>query len=258
MGPGRIVKISDELFLRENAENNDVMILEIPVFSADDAIVAAQHGASRLELCASYLEGGLTPGGGLLRYLKDKITIPVYVMIRPKAGYFFYSGHDIGVMKEEIRLLRDLGADGFVFGVLNRDRTVDTSACKDLIRAAGNLPCTFHRAFDQVPDVDEALKQLTDCGFARILTSGHPDNVNRGLQTLIRLIEKAGDEMVIMPGGGLRPEHLRDLWNPGILQEIHASCRSEHAERTDRADDFTSLDPRLIRRFRREIARLEQ
>lgn len=234
------------------------MILEIPVFSADDALVAARHGAGRLELCTSYLEGGLTPGGGLLRYLKDQLTLPVFVMIRPRAGDFYYSGHDISVMKEEIRLLKDLGADGFVFGMLNRDRTVDTAACRALIRAAGNLPCTFHRAFDLVPDVEEALKQLTDCGFTRILTSGQSDSVDGGVQTLIRLIEIAGDEVVIMPGGGLRPEHLRDLWNQGGLQEIHASCRSDRVKKVERAGGFTSVDSRLIERFKQEIARLEQ
>src|SRR5690625_7359655 len=116
------------------------MILEIPVFSADDALVAARHGAGRLELCTSYLEGGLPPGGGLLRYLKDQLNLPVFVMIRPRAGDFYYSGHGISVMKEEVRLLKDLGAEGFGFGMLNRDRSVDIAHCSAPIRADGSRP----------------------------------------------------------------------------------------------------------------------
>ena len=236
------------------------MTLEIPVFSVDDALAAAQYGAGRLELCSSYLEGGLTPGPGLLSYLKKSVSVPIFVMIRPKAGDFFYSPDDISVMKEEIRLFSDLGADGFVFGVLNRDKTVDLKTCTKLVQQAGGLPCTFHRAFDVVPDFDEALQQVIDCGFSRILTSGHPENVDSGLQSLLRLLKRADDQIIIMPGGGLRPVHLTELNQHRLLKEIHASCRStvssEHS--TEFAPPITSspIDPQLVEQFQNAMASL--
>lgn len=233
------------------------MLLEIPVFSVDDALAATQYGAGRLELCSSYLEGGLTPGPGLLRYLKNSVSIPVFVMIRPKAGDFFYSPDDIAVMKEEIRLFRELGADGFVFGVLNCDSTVDSQTCTELVQLAGNLPCTFHRAFDSVPDFEEALQQLIGCGFSRILTSGHPENVDHGLQTLIRLLKRAEDQITIMPGGGLKPEHLKELNKQGLLQEFHASCRSKTSAELVSQYDKSSIDPRIVNQFRKAAATLK-
>lgn len=232
------------------------MLLEIPVFSVADALAAAHYGAGRLELCSSYLEGGLTPGPGLLKYLKQKLRIPIFVMIRPKAGNFFYSADDIRVMKEEIRAFHDLGADGFVFGLLNRDKTVHTEACKQLVSLAGNLPCTFHRAFDEVPDFDEALQQVADCGFSRILTSGHPENAERGLPMLNALLNKAGDQIFIMPGGGLRPKHLQELYNNGLLKEIHASCRIKEPSAIVSESSFSPIDRQLVNRFKKVITDL--
>lgn len=225
------------------------MILEIPVFSVDDALVAVQYGAGRLELCTSYLEGGLTPGPGLLNYVKQKVSVPVFVMIRPRAGNFFYSADDIRVMKEEIRIFSDLGADGFVFGVLNRYRTVDMEACKELVSLAGNLPCTFHRAFDEVADPEKALQDIVECGFVRILTSGHPENVDSGRARLKLLLKRAENQITIIPGGGLRPGHLKELYSNGLLKEVHASCRINGGADGDTSQGDSAINPCLINRF---------
>ena len=148
------------------------IILEAPVFTLEAAMLAADFGIDRLELCADFGEGGTTPGAGMLAYLKSKVQIPIFVMIRPRGGDFIYSSDELEVMRKEISILKALGADGFVFGILKSDGKVDTEANHSLIKMADGLPCTFHRAFDASSNLDESLEKVIDCGFLRILTSG--------------------------------------------------------------------------------------
>lgn len=228
------------------------ILLEIPVFSVSDAINAVTFGADRLELCTSYLEGGLTPGPGLFRFIKEKESVPVFVMIRPRAGDFFYSSEDIDVMKMEIDLFTQLGADGFVFGILNEDRSVHKEACKTLVNVAGGKPCTFHRAFDETDDPFAALDGIKECGFARILTSGHHPTVSEGLHMLTKLLLQAGSEITIMPGGGLQPQHIKQLNRDGLLREIHASCRQKNRSTEKVKDSVSSINKQLIDQFKKE------
>lgn len=199
--------------------------LEIPVFSADDAISAAEFGADRLELCTSYKEGGLTPGPGLFSYLKRELTVPIFVMVRPRAGDFYYSASDLDVLKEEIIHFKKLGADGFVFGMLNRDGSVQTEACRDLVRLANGIPCTFHRAFDECKDPIKSLRDIIDCGFSRLLTSGQRSTVKEGIPLIKKLQKMTGNKMIVMPGGGMKPEFIHELNEHNNLKEVHASCR---------------------------------
>lgn len=201
------------------------ILLEIPVFSPGAALEAAVLGADRLELCSSYIEGGLTPGPGLFLYLKKKIEIPIFVMIRPREGDFAYSDAEIEVMQEEIDNFLELGADGFVFGVLNSDGTVHKKACKILVDRAKEKPCTFHRAFDVSSDLMKSLEDVIDCGFKRILTSGGKNSVGEGLPVIQKLLTEAKDQIIIMPGGGMKPEFVDPLRKIGYLKEIHASCK---------------------------------
>lgn len=228
--------------------------LEIPVFSADDAIAAARLGADRLELCASYSEGGLTPGTGLLNVVKQHVSIPVFVMLRPVGGHFNYSELDINVMAEELITLKSSGADGFVFGVLRSDKTVQIEACKRLINLAGDLPCTFHRAFDQVSDPYIALEEIKDLGFRRILSSGQMPGVTHGLPLLTELLDSAGDDIVIMPGGGMKPELIKPLNRNGKLREVHASCRKRGEADDESAQKRSMIDENLVARFKEAIA----
>ena len=119
------------------------MLLEAPVFNLQASLEAAQLGIDRLELCANFPEGGETPSAGMLRFLKREIDIPIFVMIRPRGGNFVYSPKELLVMKQDIQLLGDLGADGFVFGALDAQGSVNESACESLLRAAESKPCTF-------------------------------------------------------------------------------------------------------------------
>ncbi|WPR75853.1 copper homeostasis protein CutC [Algoriphagus sp. NG3] len=200
--------------------------LESPVFNVEAALDAAEFGVDRLELCANFPEGGETPSAGMLKFLKTEIDIPVFVMIRPRGGDFAYSQKELMVMKRDIELLGEQGADGFVFGVLDRNGMVDSDSCKSLLRAAAGKPCTFHRAFDVSADYFDSLERIISCGFDRILTSGGKNSVTEGMGTIRELMLKAQHRISIMPGGGTKPEHVTELKKTGYLKEVHASCKT--------------------------------
>ncbi|AGA80262.1 copper homeostasis protein CutC [Echinicola vietnamensis] len=202
------------------------VLLEAPVFTVEAAIKASQYGIDRLELCADFLEGGETPSAGALKYIKSKVDIPVFVMIRPRGGDFVYTNDELQVMKEDIRLLKDCGADGFVFGVLTPNGEVNIGACEQLVEAAGGLPCTFHRAFDASRNLEKSLEAVIECGFRRILTSGGKNTVTDGAEVIKSLLHKAGNRIIIMPGGGMKVELVEALAATGNLREIHASCKA--------------------------------
>ncbi len=201
------------------------VLLEAPVFSLQGALEAAQYGIDRLELCANFPEGGETPSAGMLRFLKSEVDIPVFVMIRPRGGDFVYSQKELIVMKQDIQLLNELGADGFVFGILDETGKVNEAACKMLLRAAGDKPCTFHRAFDVSADLGDSLERIAGLGFHRILTSGGKNTLTEGLPVIQDLLQKAADRIIIMPGGGTKAEHIPILKQSGYLKEVHASCK---------------------------------
>lgn len=202
------------------------MILESPVFTIEAAVKAADFGVHRLELCADFAEGGETPSAGALKFLKERLNIPIFVMIRPRGGDFVYTPDELEVMKRDIQILSSFGADGFVFGVLDAEGNVNKAACKVLLEAADGLPCTFHRAFDICKYPKRALEDVISCGFERILTSGGENDVGKGLNSILELLRLAGNRIIIMPGGGLKPEHIPLLRKTGFLQEVHASCKS--------------------------------
>ncbi|KAL5048557.1 hypothetical protein BDW71DRAFT_205256 [Aspergillus fruticulosus] len=156
-------------------------LLEIACFNSESALLAAAAGADRIELCKDYSLGGLTPEPSTLATLKSQLQIPVYVMIRPTADTFGYDPADFERMGREIDMFNQLGADGFVFGILHhpseKSRSlVDVARNTALIRRAKGRPCTFHRAFDLVPESQwgAALRDIRDCGFLAILTNGGP------------------------------------------------------------------------------------
>ena len=201
------------------------ILLEAPVFNVQAAMEAAQQGIDRLELCANFPEGGETPSAGMLRFLKSELDLPIFVMIRPRGGDFVYSSKELLVMKHDIQLLGDLGADGFVFGVLDAQGAVNESACEFLLRAAGSKPCTFHRAIDASVNLQDSLKKIMQLGFQRVLTSGGKNSLSEGLDQVLELLRLAQDQLIVMPGGGLKPAHVPILKASGYLKEIHASCK---------------------------------
>jgi copper homeostasis protein len=199
------------------------MKLEICANSYKSAINAQKAGAHRMELCTELSVGGLTPTYGLLKKVIDTISIPVYVLIRPRSGNFTYSNSEINIMKYNIQLCKDLGYTGIVSGVLNKDNTINIEHTKELIGLAKPLPLVFHRAFDWTPNATQALEQLIDLGVERILTSGLETSAIKGINLLEELKKVAKGRITIMPGGGINADNASIFKNAGF-EEIHTSA----------------------------------
>lgn len=202
------------------------ILLEAPVYTLEAALLAAEYGVDRLELCADFGEGGTTPSAGMLSYIKSAVDIPVFVMIRPRGGDFVYSSEELEVMKKDIVTFSSLGADGFVFGVLDAEGDVDRAACAKLLEAAEGFPCTFHRAIDASADLERSLEDIIACGFDRILTSGGMATVSDGLENIKKMMLAAQERIIVIPGGGTLPSHLDELSSTGYLREVHSSCKT--------------------------------
>ncbi|MDA0708718.1 MAG: copper homeostasis protein CutC [bacterium] len=205
------------------------VLCEICVESLEGALVAQEAGADRIELCSSLSEGGLTPSAGLLQLVHKSIALPIHVMIRPRRGDFVYTSSELDTMMCDIAYARELGAAGIVLGLLRVDGTVDEDKCARLIQMADPLSVTFHRAFDFTRDPFEALETLRAIGVARILTSGCAPSVDAGIETLTRLITRAGSRIGIMPGGGIHELNVAHLVRTTDAQEIHFSGRASFA-----------------------------
>jgi copper homeostasis protein len=203
-----------------------IMDLEICIDSVESAIAAERGGAKRVELCSDLLEGGITPGAGMIALVRRNIDIGLYVMIRPRGGDFFYTDLEFEVMRQEIDHARRLGADGLVLGLLDEQGRVDVARTRQLVEFASPLPVTFHRAIDMTSDLSFALEDVISSGATRILTSGGAPNVQRGMPAITRMVEAAAGRIVIMPGGGINAENIAALAHATSAQEFHSSARS--------------------------------
>lgn len=184
---------------------------EIACFNLESAILAQKAGVDRVELCANISVGGTTPIIEMIQQAREHLTIDIYVMIRPRGGNFCYSDSEFNQMKSEIETIKKLGVNGFVFGVLNEDNTINIEQNKTLVAKAYPFPCTFHRAFDAVSNYEQALEDVFSCGFSTILTSGTFSNVMEGKEVLKKLVVQAKNRIEIMPGGGLRSTNIYEL-----------------------------------------------
>ena len=195
--------------------------LETAALSVEDALAAEEGGADRFELCASRIEGAITPSGGLIKATCRAVNIDVHVMIRPRGGNFVYNSTEIETMIEDISLARDLGASGVLFGVTEADLTLNLPVMEQLVAASKGLAITCHRAFDLTPDPFATMEQLIDLGVDRILTSGKAPIALDGRQLLRQLVERAGDRVIIMPGGGISLAHLQLMVEAVGAREYH-------------------------------------
>lgn len=199
------------------------MKLEICANSLQSAMNAQMVGADRIEMCSELSVGGITPSLGLLKLIKEKIDIPVHVLIRPRSGNFNYSNDEFEQMKNDIQLCKDLGFAGIVSGVLSENNSIDIKRTQELIDISEPLSFTFHRAFDCVPKPEQALENLIQLGVNRILTSGQKDKAIDGLELLKRLKNQAKDQLIILPGSGIRPENA-EVFREAGFDEIHSSA----------------------------------
>ena len=196
--------------------------LEICVDTPDGLATAIAAGADRIELCSSLDVGGLTPSPGLMA-LASAAPVPVYAMIRPRQGDFSYGMQDLAAMRADIAAVRRAGLTGVVLGASRRDHSLDETVLAELCTEAGSLGRTLHRAFDLAPDQTVALKLAIALGFERILTSGGASDAPSGSDALVALVAHAQGGIVIMAGGGVRPENVGDLVRRTGVTEVHAS-----------------------------------
>ncbi len=202
------------------------MILEICVDSVESAIAAERGGAQRVELCSDLLEGGITPSGGLISIVRRRISIDLFVMIRPRGGDFAYTREEFEAMREDIRQAQKLGVDGIVLGVLDAHACVDVPRTRELVDLARPLPVTFHRALDMTADLETALDDVLKAGAARVLTSGGAPNVIQGLTNVGHMVQAARGRIAVMAGGGLSPQILPRVAEATGATEFHASLRT--------------------------------
>lgn len=199
------------------------MLLEICANSFKSAKNAQKAGAHRIELCQELAAGGLTPSYGLLKKVIAELTIPIFVLIRPRSGDFVYTEPEFDIMKQDISLCKKLGAQGIVSGVLNKNKSIDVVRTKELVELSRPLPFTFHRAFDELDNPIQGLNQLIQLGVDRVLTSGRESSAVDGLPLLTKLNETARGRLTILPGGGINAENAVDFKVKGFT-EIHASA----------------------------------
>ncbi len=193
--------------------------LEIACFNYASVLIAKAAGASRIELCDDFAKGGITPSENVFELARQNFSGEIYVMIRPIGGGFDYTESTFELMKNEIINFKNLGADGFVFGVLDAIGNIDIKRNQLLVEMASPLPCTFHRAFDVSVNYQRNLEDVIFCGFKTILTSGIGKSAIAGLDELTWLMKESNGRITIMPGGGVRSTNIEALH-----QRLNASC----------------------------------
>jgi len=201
------------------------MLLEVPVFDINDALIAQSAGAHRIELCASLADGGITPSYGMILQARELLAIPFYVMIRARGGDFTYSDEEIRIMLRDLEFCRKQSIQGIVTGVLTKDGNVNKTVCIELVKAAGDMQLTFHRAFDRTANPFEALEDIIECGFHRILTSGQKETAPEGAELIAELNRQATGRIIIMPGSGVNETNLNELHATCKCSEYHSSAK---------------------------------
>ncbi len=221
-------------------------LVEICVDSVESATVAEAAGAGRIELCSALSEGGVTPSAGLIESVRRNIGIKVHVLIRPRGGDFLYSDGDFSVMRRDIDMAGEYGADGIVTGILNRDGTVDIDRTALLTEYAAPMSVTFHRAFDLCRDPRQALTDIITSGVVRILTSGQARSAIEGAALIKTLVAESAGRISIMPGGGIDEYNISPLATITGAREYHLSGRRQIESRmTFRRKGIYMGDPRL-------------
>ncbi|MDL2262908.1 hypothetical protein LJC11_05345 [Bacteroidales bacterium OttesenSCG-928-I21] len=198
-------------------------ILEICV----DTVVSAKNAdtakASRIELCSSLQSGGVTPSFATIEKITNTISIPVNVLIRPRSGNFYYTNDEFEIICKDIEKIKTLNVNGFVSGVLDKFGNVDKEKTKQLVEISKPFDFTFHRAIDNTTDYIKNIKSLINCGVMRMLTSGASSSISLGMTNLKKSFSEFKNDIIIMPGGGLNFDNVRELIDYGF-SEYHFSA----------------------------------
>jgi copper homeostasis protein len=218
--------------------------LEIACFNLDSALIAQENGVDRIELCDGFEVGGTTPKIETTKLVRAASKVTLYVMIRPRGGNFVYSDEEFTEMKFAIQEFKKLKVDGFVFGILHPDKSINTIQNSELVQLAAPFPCTFHRAFDEVSDAFHSLEEIINCGFQTILTSGQSPNVMDGADRLAELVSKANNRIKVMPGGGLRSSNIEVIQQKTKANWFHSSAITDGSQ-TSNPEEISALKSNL-------------
>lgn len=245
-------------FERGNPLNSQAgsLFFELCAESLVSARAAQAGGADRIELCSGLEQGGVTPSPALMISTIAAVSVPVYVLIRPRAGDFVFSPAEMDTMASQIETAKEAGAAGVALGVLRADRRVDLERTRTLIEVARPMHVTFHRAFDETRNLSEALEDVIAAGADHLLTSGGAPDVLTGAATIAGLARQARARIQIIAGGGLRLKNLVEAVRRSGVYAIHGSLTRESADAsgngTLEANVHTAL--RLLRQARGEEA----
>ncbi|MEZ4983544.1 MAG: copper homeostasis protein CutC [Saprospiraceae bacterium] len=215
--------------------------LEVACFDLPSAHIALQAGAHRIEFCTDRAAGGLTPDLTQVQALRQQTATPLYAMVRPVGGGFVYAPAAFQAMRQTIIDFKSAGVDGLVFGILDAHGQVDAAANRELVTLAHPLPCTFHRAFDQVSDPLQAVETVIDCGFQTLLTSAGAPTAIEGLPLLQQLVAQAQGRIHIMPGGGVRAAHISALHTALQVPFYHTAAITPTSDPLPDAAEIASL-----------------
>ncbi len=199
----------------------NIVPVEIAVDGTDGLVAAQNAGADRVELCASLLEGGLTPSIGMVRAALEVATIPFFVMVRPRGGDFLYSDIEFQAMLADVRELKAMGVPGVVIGCLTAEGTIDEARTQALVEAARPMQITYHRAFDMTRNCEEAIEALVRCGVDRVLTSGQHKSAVDGIDTLCRTIRAARGRIRVIACGGINRTNIAEVHQRTRADELH-------------------------------------
>lgn len=232
--------------------------IEIATTDFPTTKTAVEGGADRIELCADLHQGGTTQSYGTIRQCREAFRVELFPIIRPRGGDFLYTDEEFQIMLHEIGLCKDLGCDGVVIGLLNRNGSIDRGRTKLLVQKAYPMEVTFHRAFDRCRDPFAALEEIIGAGCQRLLTSGQKQTAPEGSDLIAELVKAADHRIIIMPGSGVRKENIKELAQKTGALEFHSSLRSRgrggmefrHPAFTE--EDYTNpfIDPAEVAAFK--------
>jgi copper homeostasis protein len=229
--------------------------LEICVDNVESALNAQLAGADRVELCDNLPEGGTTPGYGTIISARNNLDITLNVMIRPRGGDFLYTDLEYDIMRRDIDVCGESGADGIVIGILRSDGAIDLERTARLIELAQPMQVTFHRAFDMCSDHMQGLKDVIASGASRLLTSGQKDKAEEGVRLINLLVEKAHGEIIIMPGSGINLSNIAQIAKVTGAKEFHLTARKViESEMIFRRQGISMGGEKGISEFSRNVA----
>lgn len=196
-------------------------ILEICVETLEAALAAEMGGADRIELCQELSVGGITPNADLMREVRTNLNVPVFAMIRPRCGDFCYTAEEFEQMVRDLQTAKECGVNGAVLGILRADRSVDVERTRALVELAKPVPVTFHRAFDETPDLRVALGDVMAAGVTRVLTSGGKPSAEEGASEIAGLVKAGGEKITVVCGGGINSSNLERMVQMTRAREFH-------------------------------------